>query len=101
MGPNGPDVKALFIGALDREPGEDRAAYLDAHCAGDAELRRRVEALLRAPEQAGAMLDRTQVATVEASTHAETAELAPGPGPEATRDDHRDDATLAQAGGTD
>jgi serine/threonine protein kinase len=40
-------VQALFLAAVER-PAADRAAFLDSECGGDAELRRRVEALLRA-----------------------------------------------------
>ena len=35
-------VESLFFAALERPPA-DRAAYLDEACAGDADLRRRVE----------------------------------------------------------
>src|SRR5262249_59488878 len=45
--------RVIFTEALDRETPEDRAAYLDAACAGDPALRARVEALLRSHEQAG------------------------------------------------
>lgn len=45
--------RAIFTEALDWETPEDRAAYLDAACAGDPALRARVEALLRSHEQAG------------------------------------------------
>ena len=50
------NVKAIFIAALDHEPGADRAAYLDAACGDDAELRRRVEALLARPRASGRSL---------------------------------------------
>ena len=46
------NVKAIFIAALDQEPGTVLAAYLDAACGDDADLRRRVEALLAAQERA-------------------------------------------------
>ncbi len=52
------NVKAIFIAALDHEAGPDRAAYLDAACAGNAELKRRVEALLAAHERADEVLGR-------------------------------------------
>ena len=52
----GNDVKAIFIAALDHEPGADRAAYLDAACGDNADLRRRVEALLAAHERADEVL---------------------------------------------
>jgi hypothetical protein len=100
VGRNGPDVKAIFIGALDRQPGSDRDAYLDAACAGDAELRRRVDALLRAHELASEVLGPTRDATVEASTYAETAALAPGSGSDPTlAPDPRAEATVADPPG--
>ena len=48
----GNNVKAIFIAALDHEPGGDRAAYLESACGDNADLRRRVEALLLAHERA-------------------------------------------------
>ena len=39
-------------------PPDERAAFLDQACAGDAELRRRVEALLAAHERPESLLDR-------------------------------------------
>jgi hypothetical protein len=55
----GSNVKAIFTGALDHEPGADRAAYLDAACGDNADLRRRVEALLAARERADEVLGPT------------------------------------------
>jgi serine/threonine protein kinase/tetratricopeptide (TPR) repeat protein len=46
-------VKAIFDRALEIESAADRQAFLEKACAGDAELRRKVEGLLRAYEQAG------------------------------------------------
>src|SRR6266581_4135030 len=48
---------AVFTQAL-RLPPEERDRYLDEACKGDAELRRRVEALLLAYEHAGNFLGR-------------------------------------------
>jgi tetratricopeptide (TPR) repeat protein len=48
-------ARDLFLGALERTPAE-RAAYLDGACAGDAALRQRVEALLRAHDEPGQFL---------------------------------------------
>src|SRR6266853_446981 len=48
---------AVFTEAL-RLPPEERDCYLDEACKGDGELRRRVEALLEAYEQAGDFLGR-------------------------------------------
>jgi hypothetical protein len=51
----GRDV-AIFTEAL-RFPAEERAAFLDRACAGDENLRRKVEALLRAHERVGDFLE--------------------------------------------
>jgi WD40 repeat protein len=48
--------KAIFIEALVREAGREREAFLDAACAGDDALRRRVWALLLAHERADEVL---------------------------------------------
>ena len=49
--------ESLFHEALARPPAE-RAAFLDAACAGKAEMRAAVEALLAAHEASGSLLDR-------------------------------------------
>jgi serine/threonine protein kinase/Tfp pilus assembly protein PilF len=49
------NARDIFLAAWERAPA-DRAAYLDEACAGDALLRRRVEALLRADDEPGAFL---------------------------------------------
>jgi hypothetical protein len=41
-------AKSLFLAASDLDDPAERAAYLERECGGDAELRARVEALLRA-----------------------------------------------------
>src|SRR4051812_44157685 len=45
-------AKSLFLAASDLGDSAERAAYLDRECGGDAELRIRVEALLRANDAA-------------------------------------------------
>src|SRR4051794_17459525 len=50
-------IKAVFLAALDT-PTDQRPAYLDRACCGDTEVRRRVEALLRAHEGPDRLLDR-------------------------------------------
>src|SRR5438874_1178399 len=40
-------AKAIFLEALDRPSLAERTAFLDQACAGDEELRRRVEVLLK------------------------------------------------------
>jgi hypothetical protein len=49
--------ESIFAGALERLTPAEREAYLDGACAGDVELRRRVDALLKAHEQKGDLLD--------------------------------------------
>jgi len=47
----------LFHRALELKDPEKRAAYLDKACAGNAELRAQVDALLRWDSQAGGFMD--------------------------------------------
>jgi serine/threonine protein kinase/tetratricopeptide (TPR) repeat protein len=61
-------LMTIFSGALDRESPPERAAYLDEACAADAALRERVEALLRAHEQAGGFLEPRGTAAFESSS---------------------------------
>ncbi len=51
-----PKVRSLFLEALDKAAGPERAAYLDQACGPDAALRARVEALLKAHDEAGGFL---------------------------------------------
>jgi eukaryotic-like serine/threonine-protein kinase len=44
-------AKSLFLAASDIGDPAERAAYLERECGNEAELRARVEALLRANEQ--------------------------------------------------
>ena len=50
-------VQAVFLAAVECHEPVDRAAILEARCSGDAELRRRVEALLRAHDEFDGSLD--------------------------------------------
>src|SRR5215471_1989446 len=68
-----PEMLSIFAGAIERRSPEERAAFLDAACGADLKLRLRIEALLRAHEEAGGFLrDRTEagepVATVDQPT---------------------------------
>src|SRR5204863_9874749 len=56
----------IFETALEKPDPAERSAYLDAACGGDAALRRRVEELLRAHDQAGDYLERPAVAQLTA-----------------------------------
>jgi serine/threonine protein kinase len=49
-------IMTIFGEALEKSSPEEQAAYLDAACGPDRELRARVEALLRAHQQAGQFL---------------------------------------------
>src|SRR5262249_54288330 len=51
-------VEALFFAALEKGTAAERAAYLDAACRGDAELRRQVQKLLRAHPKVGDFLSK-------------------------------------------
>jgi serine/threonine protein kinase/tetratricopeptide (TPR) repeat protein len=51
-------AKAVFDRAHEITAPEERHAYLDEACGDNAELRQRVEALLRAYEEAGSFLDK-------------------------------------------
>jgi serine/threonine protein kinase/parvulin-like peptidyl-prolyl isomerase/Tfp pilus assembly protein PilF len=52
-------IKEIFAQALEKKSPAEREAYLDEGCKGEPELRRQVESLLRAHEQAGEFLDKT------------------------------------------
>jgi len=61
-------AKAVFLGAVDITSPPERSAYLDKACEGNAELRARVEALLKDHDEAGDFLEKTplgQDATLE------------------------------------
>src|SRR5262249_28926006 len=56
------DEEAIFTTALKMESADQRAAYLDAACAGHVDLRRKVEELLSAHARAGPFLDKAAAA---------------------------------------
>ncbi|HEV3022045.1 MAG TPA: protein kinase, partial [Pirellulales bacterium] len=57
MSSSSPDPKSIFLAAADMDVPAEREAYLQQACAGDAAMRRRVEALLKAHDSAGSFLD--------------------------------------------
>lgn len=57
MPDDGCHVRAIFLRAVDEHRAEDWPAFLDAACEGDAALRERVAALLRAHDQTSSMPD--------------------------------------------
>src|SRR3982750_4099994 len=58
--------ESIFDEALRRATPDARAAYLDTECAGQPELRREIEALLIAHEQAAGFLASAPVALMAA-----------------------------------
>ena len=70
-------VKEIFLVAALKETPAERAAFLDEACAGDAVLRRRLEALLDADAVSGALVDRP---AVEPAATAAYEPIAEGPG---------------------
>src|SRR5262249_22280816 len=74
MAVSAPDIKAIFVAALDLASGTERAAYLNRACAGSPDVRLRVEALLSANGKAGNFLESPALATMTAPD--------PGAGPE-------------------
>jgi len=72
-----PHVRSLFLEALDKTAGPERAAYLDQACGNNTELRARVETLLKAHAEAGRFL---QPLSRSVGDRFETAALPEGPG---------------------
>jgi len=62
------DVESIFSAALDKATPEERAAYLDEACGDSTELRNRVEALLRADNDAGSFLQKPLLKNETAAT---------------------------------
>lgn len=77
MSVNSTDVETIFNAALQKGSTAERFAYLDGACGSDAELRGRLEALLRAHEEAGSFLD---APPDDPDATAESLRLAEGPG---------------------
>ena len=50
-------VETILQAALDIEPGEGRARFVSDACAGDEELRREVERLVAAADDAGSFIE--------------------------------------------
>jgi WD40 repeat protein/serine/threonine protein kinase len=96
-------AKFLFLNAAVLADPAERAAYLERECGGDAELRRRVEALLAADDGGGPFVEGdaggrsgpTPPATVEATADA-GAETFPSPQP-ITREQSSDGADFTEA----
>jgi serine/threonine protein kinase/tetratricopeptide (TPR) repeat protein len=72
-------IKAVFDEAADIASPEDRAAFLDRVCAGDDDLRRRLDRLLGRHENAGSFMNRPAV-DVGPDSFADLSSVAEGPG---------------------
>ena len=68
--------RTIFLDALGKEDPAERAAYLDAVCAGKPGLRERIEELLRSHREAGPFLD---VPVLEQIAAADRSRTLPGP----------------------
>src|SRR6266851_7036974 len=54
-------VKEIFLATVEKTSAAERAAFLDEACGGDAAMRQRVEALLKAHDEQGSFLDKPAV----------------------------------------
>jgi hypothetical protein len=54
-------LETLLFAALGKQTAAERSAFLDSACAGDAELRRQVEKLLKAQARVGDFLQKPMV----------------------------------------
>jgi eukaryotic-like serine/threonine-protein kinase len=79
-------VKDVFLGAVDLPDEAARAVYLDRACGGDAELRARVEALLRSHDPAGSFLG-TPAAALPDPDRGETMPFDPTAAPDSACND--------------
>jgi len=71
------DIKEIFSEALEKQTPEELAVYLDKACGNDAKLRSKVEALLKAHNEAGDFL---KVQAVDPKSTPENSPLIEGPG---------------------
>ncbi|HEY7159541.1 MAG TPA: serine/threonine-protein kinase [Gemmataceae bacterium] len=80
MNPDPVRVEAIFSAALSKESSEGQMAVLDEACAGDPDLRGRVEALLRAHQEAGSFLQRPALEGAVTEPATEDTTMSPSPG---------------------
>src|SRR5580704_4327402 len=73
-------IQAVFLAAAAIADPAERPKFLDGACDGDAELRSRVEALLRAHDQPDSLLDPAAAAPDPDPGATETLNGAPDPG---------------------
>ncbi len=104
-----PDIKAIFVEALDLATDAERASYLDRTCAAASGVRARVESLLAAIGEAGSFLETPALvreAARERHAGADEATLAVGsdsvdaPVGVETTADHQDPLPITEGPGT-
>ena len=61
-------VKELLVAALEFADPQARPSLLDRECAGDADLRRRLDELLHAPDHPESVLERLLAAAADPGT---------------------------------
>jgi serine/threonine protein kinase len=71
------DIEVIYHAALEKEAGRERSAYLDTSCGENTALRARVEALLKANEEAGKFLESP---AFEPEVTLDTSAVSEGPG---------------------
>ena len=74
-------IKAVFFAALEKASPAEQSAYLDGACAGDADLRREVEGLLRAHDRPDPLLDQPAAQLLAAEDGADLDFLEPSAKP--------------------
>ena len=52
------NIESIFFGAMQRQPGEARNAFLDQACAGNSDLRGQIDRMLIGHDKAGSFLER-------------------------------------------
>ena len=72
--------RTIFLEALEKDNPEQRSAFLDEVCGGDAELRQRVDTLLSAHNDAGSFLEKTPQEIDADSVFGQTVDQTPGRG---------------------
>ncbi len=77
MATNSSKIEALYYGAIEQTTDRERSAYLDRMCGPETALRARVEALLRANDEAGDFL---AVSLIDPAVTLDGAAAAEGPG---------------------
>ncbi len=95
-----PDLKALFLGALERPEGPERAAYLADACRGEASLRAQVEELLEAHVRAGVFLASATETAAKGDPDLAGGEAAEWLGLETARENLTPPGTIAEGPGS-